>query len=82
MWLRRRASTLLSVLFLAVPLGYRSPLIAMAFTVEVPPGQQQCFTVVASSGEEVYGNFEVLTEGSTAPVVVRVGRSFVLDIMS
>ena len=45
---------------------------AQGFTVEVPSGQQQCFTVVSSVGEEVYGNFEVLTEGTVAPVTVRV----------
>lgn len=45
---------------------------AGAFTVDVAAGASECFTAVASSGEEIFGNFEVLTEGSYAPVEVTV----------
>lgn len=45
---------------------------AAAFTVDVAAGASECFTAVASSGEEIFGNFEVLTEGSYAPVEVTV----------
>lgn len=43
-----------------------------AFTVDVVAGSSECFTAVASSGEEVFGNYEILTEGSYAPVEVTV----------
>lgn len=43
-----------------------------AFTVDVPAGRAECFTAVAGEGEEVFGNYEVLTEGDYKPVVVRV----------
>lgn len=43
-----------------------------AFTVDVAAGTSECFTAVASSGEEVFGNYEILTEGSYAPVEVTV----------
>lgn len=50
--------------------------LAGAFTVDVAAGASECFTAVASTGEEVFGNFEVLTEGSYTPVEVTV-RSWV-----
>jgi len=61
-------SLLLLVLLLLAPLE------AGAFTVDVPAGSSQCFTAGASSGEEVFGNFEVLTEGSYSPVEVTVSE--------
>lgn len=44
--------------------------------MDVAAGASECFTAVASTGEEVFGNFEVLTEGSYTPVEVTV-RSWV-----
>lgn len=56
---------LLLLLLIVAPL-------AGAFTVDVAAGASECFTAVASTGEEIFGNYEVLTEGSYAPVEVTV----------
>jgi len=74
---RRRASALLlpsilypALVFLLVLLLL--PQSAQAFTVEVAPGTAECFVAVATEGDDFLGNFEVLTEGSYAPVEVTV----------
>lgn len=61
---------LLAAALLLLALGMVGP--ARAFTVDVAAGASECFTAVASTGEEVFGNYEVLTEGSYAPVEVTV----------
>jgi hypothetical protein len=43
-----------------------------AFTVDVEPGTSECFAANAGEGDEVYGNFEVLTEGDMKPLSVKV----------
>lgn len=73
---RRRASALLlpSVLYpaLLLLLLLLLPQSTQAFTVEVAPGTSECFVAVATEGDDFLGNFEVLTEGSYAPVEVTV----------
>lgn len=59
-------------LLLAVVIAFLSK--SAAFTVEVPSGEVECFTAVAGEGEEVFGNYEVLTEADYRPLVVRVSQ--------
>jgi hypothetical protein len=43
-----------------------------AFTVDVESGSNECFVTVAGKGDELFGNFEVLTEGEMKPVGIKV----------